>query len=63
MKIGKRYWFYASDDAKRIRSGLFTGRFATKGNAIIMEKDGTVWSLPEQCIYASLEEAQSDRRR
>jgi hypothetical protein len=41
MKIGKRYWFYASDDAKRIRSGLFTGRFATKGNAIIMEKDGT----------------------
>ena len=34
MKIGKRYWFYASDDAKRIRSGLFTGRFTTKGNAM-----------------------------
>jgi hypothetical protein len=38
--IGKRYWLYASDDAKRIRSGLFTGRFATKGNATVMEKDG-----------------------
>lgn len=40
-----------------------TGRFTTKGNAIIMEKDGTVWSVPVQCLYASLEEAQSDRRR
>ena len=63
MKNGKRYWFYASDDAKRIRSGLFTGRYATNGNAIVTEKDGTVWSLPEQCLYASLEEAKTDRRR
>ena len=63
MKNGKRYRCYASDDAKRIRNGLHTGRYATNGNAIVIEKNGTLWSLPEQCLYASLEEAQSDRRR
>ena len=63
LESGKRYWFYASDDTVRVRSGLYTGKNTKTGSAILVEKNGTVWNIPERLLYASPEEAQSCRKR
>ena len=45
MNIGRLYWFYAFDDTNRIRSGLFTGKYAINGYAIVIEKNGKATDL------------------
>lgn len=47
MTKGKRYTWYINNYEDKKKSGLFTGSFDEKnGNAILMTKNGEVWSIP-----------------
>lgn len=68
LKAGKRYWFIVNKvgengsgyfrSRSRARSGLYGGEHDPhNGNAIIHEKNGSVWSIPRENLYLSESEA------
>lgn len=63
LEIGKRYWFYPTNYKKTIRSGLFTGEYAKNGSAIIIEKNGSTWSIPKGQLFLKPEDAQLTRKK
>jgi len=63
LEIGKRYWFYPTNYKKTIRSGLFTGEYAKNGSAIILEKNGSRWSILEGELFSNPMSAQLARKR
>ena len=63
LKSGKRYWFYPTNYRDTIRSGLFTGEYAKNGSAIIVERDGSRWSIPEGELFSNPMSAQLARKR
>ena len=46
----KRYWF---NNSNIIYSGLFTGEYTKGGNAILIRRNGDLWSIPIADIYDS----------
>ena len=45
--VGKRYcWLIRIPGDGKYKTGLFTGEYDTNGNAILMTKNGEVWSIP-----------------
>ena len=48
MKLikGKRYNWYINNYENKTKNGLFTGDFDKNNNAILMTKNGEVWSIP-----------------
>ena len=56
LKPGKRYyWFSASCHC--IHSGLFNGEYSKSGCAIIHRRNGDIWELPKEILFATKEEA------
>ena len=43
---GKRYYFPLNNYDSRTKSGLFTGKYYTNGNAQLITKNGEEWSIP-----------------
>ena len=53
LKVGKRYWFYINNYESKQKSGLFTGKFTTNGDAVIRTKAGEEWSIPTSDLSPS----------
>ena len=51
LKAGKRYWFNVNNyEPGKVKSGLFTGKYSSNGNAILMSKNGETWSIPPDVV-------------
>lgn len=49
---GKRYWFPLTIPCDgRVKNGLFTGDYDCRGNAVIITKMGSVWSIPPENLF------------
>ena len=48
LKTGKRYEWYINNYENKKKNGLFTGKYETNGNAILITKNGEQWSVPEE---------------
>lgn len=52
LVAGKRYYFPINNYGGVLKSGLFTGRFDVNASAILMTREGEMWSIPvkDLCI-------------